>query len=376
MIACRVVQWDAPHGAARVFGASGWNRPHTLPRLDEKFDAERAKAEARERIKDQNKKANDRARRRGGLSSARAGVRFPRSIMHPQFKNFTHLEAEEFLKETSDTRGEALIRPSSKGADHLSLTWMWIEGEFMHTDIKELGKQPGSMLAPRLKISGEEYEDLDEIISRRVSACNDLINDLLASDKYHTGTPDDVEKELQKQKQAVPNRIPYLICRRGVPGYMNLMYLPANTVRKIVVEVSPEGYSVSKLSFKTLPELLKWFKLNAQKLGRTSRTGRKASSRQSASSSNGSSAQHYNQHNQPPLPPENPGNVPPPPPPRPAAAGQQQQQYPAYAGGAYGYNSGQPQQGYAPQAGYSAAAPPPPPPSGGRAGTRWGQVRA
>lgn len=27
------------------------------------------------------------------------GVRYPRSIMHPQFKNLTHLEAEEFLKE-------------------------------------------------------------------------------------------------------------------------------------------------------------------------------------------------------------------------------------------------------------------------------------
>lgn len=41
--------------------------------------------------------------------------------------------------QTSDTRGEALIRPSSKGSDHLSLTWMWVEGEFMHTDIKVRG---------------------------------------------------------------------------------------------------------------------------------------------------------------------------------------------------------------------------------------------
>lgn len=49
--------------------------------------------------------------------------------------------------------------------------------------LQELGKQPGSTLAPRLKIRGEEYEDLDEIISRRVSACNDLVNDLLASNK-------------------------------------------------------------------------------------------------------------------------------------------------------------------------------------------------
>lgn len=27
------------------------------------------------------------------------GVRFPRGIVHPQYKNFTHLEAEKYLKE-------------------------------------------------------------------------------------------------------------------------------------------------------------------------------------------------------------------------------------------------------------------------------------
>ncbi|CBN78798.1 GTB1; RNA binding / hydrolase, acting on ester bonds, also similar to transcription elogantion facto [Ectocarpus siliculosus] len=31
-------KWDAPLGATRVFGASGWNRPASLPRLDEKFN--------------------------------------------------------------------------------------------------------------------------------------------------------------------------------------------------------------------------------------------------------------------------------------------------------------------------------------------------
>lgn len=55
------------------------------------------------------------------------------------------------------------------------------------SDPQEIGKQRGSMLAPRLKIGGEEYEDLDEIISRRVSACNDLVNDLLATPKVTLG---------------------------------------------------------------------------------------------------------------------------------------------------------------------------------------------
>lgn len=47
------------------------------------------------------------------------------------------------------------------------------------------------------------------------------------------------------------------------------------SVRKTVVEITPEGYLMSKRCFKTLPELFKWFKLNAQQLGRSSRSGRK-----------------------------------------------------------------------------------------------------
>lgn len=42
-------------------------------------------------------------------------------------------------------------------------------------------------------------------------------------------------------------------------------------VRKLVVEITPEGYSLSKRCFKTLPEMLKWFKTNASQLTRTSR---------------------------------------------------------------------------------------------------------
>lgn len=51
------MQWDAPTLAqGGSYGASGWNRPTTLQPLDQKFNVERAKREARERIKDQHRK--------------------------------------------------------------------------------------------------------------------------------------------------------------------------------------------------------------------------------------------------------------------------------------------------------------------------------
>lgn len=52
------VQWDAPRGQNinRGFGITGWNRPDSLPPLDPKFNFDKAKKEAIERIKDQQKK--------------------------------------------------------------------------------------------------------------------------------------------------------------------------------------------------------------------------------------------------------------------------------------------------------------------------------
>lgn len=58
-----------------------------------------------------------------------------------------------------------------------------------------------------------------------------FIDDAVALDapqQYNDGKTEEVEELLRKQKEETPNRIPYLICRRGVPGYVNLLYLPAN----------------------------------------------------------------------------------------------------------------------------------------------------
>jgi len=38
------------------------------------------------------------------------------------------------------SQGEAIIRPSSKGADHLTLTWKVARGITQHVDVIEKGK--------------------------------------------------------------------------------------------------------------------------------------------------------------------------------------------------------------------------------------------
>lgn len=66
--------------------------------------------------------------------------RHKRVIKHPNFHNFNSGQAEEFL--SSQPRGECVIRPSSRGPDHLAVTWKVDEGVYQHIG--------ASLLRPRL----------------------------------------------------------------------------------------------------------------------------------------------------------------------------------------------------------------------------------
>lgn len=53
-----------------------------------------------------------------------------RNIKHPDFKNFKSGQAEEYL--AGQPRGSLVVRPSSKGNDHLAVTWKIDDGVFQH----------------------------------------------------------------------------------------------------------------------------------------------------------------------------------------------------------------------------------------------------
>nr|NVI78463.1 Spt6 [Cucujiformia] len=58
-----------------------------------------------------------------------------RCIVHPSFHNISFLEAEKVMA-TMD-QGEVIIRPSSKGADHLTITWKVADGIYQYIDVIE-----------------------------------------------------------------------------------------------------------------------------------------------------------------------------------------------------------------------------------------------
>ena len=53
-----------------------------------------------------------------------------RVVKHPDFHNFNSKQAEEYLE--NQNRGDVVIRPSSKGTNHLAVTWKVDDGLYQH----------------------------------------------------------------------------------------------------------------------------------------------------------------------------------------------------------------------------------------------------
>ena len=95
--------------------------------------------------------------------------RAQRVIKHPLFRPFNATQAEEYLG--SQAPGDAVIRPSSKGNDHLTITWKVADAVYQHIDVLELQKENEFTVGKQLRIAGKyNYSDLDELIVDHVKA--------------------------------------------------------------------------------------------------------------------------------------------------------------------------------------------------------------
>uniref|UniRef100_A0A7G3AZW4 Transcription elongation factor SPT6 n=1 Tax=Lutzomyia longipalpis TaxID=7200 RepID=A0A7G3AZW4_LUTLO len=185
-----------------------------------------------------------------------------RVIFHPAFHNKSYTEALKIMEKMD--QGEVIIRPSSKGSDHLTVTWKVTDDIYQHIDVREEGKENAFCLGKRLCIGSEEFEDLDEIIARYVNPMASYARDLL-NYKYYRGSllgiRDKAEECLKEEKAKNPNKIHYFVsASKNYPGRFLLSYLPVNKCRHEYVTITPEGFRFRQQIFDSLNALLKWFK--------------------------------------------------------------------------------------------------------------------
>lgn len=149
-----------------------------------------------------------------------------RVIVHPSFHNIGFSDAEKLLKNMK--QGDAIVRPSSKGADHLTVTWKVTEDVHQHIDVREEGKENAFSLGQRLWIGNEEFEDLDEIIARHINPMASYASELLDFKYYKSnvvGLKDKAEELLKAQKKENPGGIPYILSAAKVRKHSQNVFL-------------------------------------------------------------------------------------------------------------------------------------------------------
>lgn len=133
-----------------------------------------------------------------------------RMVKHPNFFNMNSKQAEEYL--SKQHRGDVVIRPSSKGPEHLAVTWKVDRGIYQHIG-KEKHLLVNALLPPFIDVlevpinvndpmagykyivdygreSQREFSDLDELIVNHVKAMARKVEELMAHDKYKHQSPE------------------------------------------------------------------------------------------------------------------------------------------------------------------------------------------
>ncbi|KAK1236011.1 Transcription elongation factor spt6 [Marasmius sp. AFHP31] len=187
-----------------------------------------------------------------------------RVIKHPNFHNFNTAQAEAHLDKQQ--RGDVVIRPSSKGFDHLAVTWKVDDGLFQHIDVTEINADPtGQMVGSQLYVdSSHTYADLDELIVNHVQAMARRVEDLMQHDRFKAGPEDELHLFLKNQLAANPAKSMYgFALNRKRPGHFNLCFLAnkQSSVQTWPVRVAPEAYYLFEAAAVGVPELCDAFKV-------------------------------------------------------------------------------------------------------------------
>lgn len=191
-----------------------------------------------------------------------AEQRATRIINHPLFRPFNAKQAEEYL--ATMVRGDAVIRPSSLGYDHIAVTWKVSDNIFQHLDVLEIDKPNEFAIGQTLQVGGTyKYSDLDELIVMHVQAMARKVEQMVNHEKFLKMAKGQVEEWLRTYTQSNPNRSVYAFCfdhKRA--GYFNLMFQTGrNTPIQVwSVKVIPRGYKLMNRDFPEVNDLINGFK--------------------------------------------------------------------------------------------------------------------
>ncbi|KAF1965153.1 transcription elongation factor spt6 [Bimuria novae-zelandiae CBS 107.79] len=239
------------------------NRKAMTAQLSLRTDLIRQPVVRRERIPgdwDEQQEAEDKkaAEREKEVASGRPN----RVVNHPLFFSFNSAQAEEYLG--SKEMGDAVIRPSSKGFDHLAVTWKVGENSFQHIDVLEMNKASEYSVGKQLRVGKQVYSDLDELIVNHVQAMARKVAELTRDERFQKGTKEETDQWLATYVQANPTRSMYAFCSIPKhPGYFWLCFQAGLNGKKgeWPVKVIPNAFEMQKNVYPDMVALKNGFKM-------------------------------------------------------------------------------------------------------------------
>lgn len=206
------------------------------------------------------------------MAEARA-KRTHRVINHPYYVPFNGKQAEDYLR--SKERGDFVIRQSSRGDDHLVITWKLDKDLFQHIDIQELDKENPLALGRVLVVENQRYHDLDQIIVEYLQNKVRLLNEITSNEKFKRGNKKEVIKFIENYSKVNPNRSVYYFCfNYSNPGWFYLMF-KLNAQSKLYtwnVKLTHTGFFLVNYNYPTVIQLCNGFKTLLKSSGRNRST--------------------------------------------------------------------------------------------------------
>ncbi|WWD16106.1 transcription elongation factor SPT6 [Kwoniella shandongensis] len=194
----------------------------------------------------------------------RQAGKIKRVVNHPNWHVLNSGQAEQFL--ASQHRGDVVIRPSSKGPDHLAVTWKVDEDVYQHIDVQEIDKPNEYSVGRLLRVAGRyTYSDLDDLIINHVMTMAKKFDEMQMHEKYKP--EDELEAYLKNYVQAHPGRSMYgFSIDSDRPGYVKLCFLNKSTkdggvISTWPVQVLPGAYKLNNAEVPGVTELCNAFKL-------------------------------------------------------------------------------------------------------------------
>jgi transcription elongation factor SPT6 len=186
----------------------------------------------------------------------------PRNITMEKFRNVGYLGVKEILR--NKEIGECIFRPSSRGHDHLTLSWKFYKFIIAHVDIIEHDKLPGASIGSRLQIGDDYYSSLNEIIERYVNACANLVRNAIQNRKFiNCEKVSEFENKLKEEKQKSLSIINYhFTILPEFPSYIVLGYVPKVNPVLEYIKVKPKGLYFHNRYSNDLDSIISFFKSN------------------------------------------------------------------------------------------------------------------